>query len=134
MRKIAALLCAGALAMSTGCAYLGGGTDLSDVADAAGLSNVTTGDGEYSKYTATGYYTGTELGIAIGIPFILKLIEVYPAASNEALLTDVAKAAKADGAEAMINVTPHTELYTGIPFFLVGVYVDTASGTGIKAK
>jgi hypothetical protein len=34
----------------------------------------------------------------------------------------------------MINVTPHTELYTGIPFFLVGVYVDTASGTGIKAK
>ena len=134
MKKIAALLLSGSMLMAAGCTYLPGGTDLSDVAMEAGLTNVTTGDGEFSRYTATGHYTGTEIGIAVGLPFIVKLVEIFPMNSNEALLGDVAAAAKADGADAMINVTPHKALYTGFPFGIVGLYVDTAEGTGIKTK
>lgn len=125
------LVLAGAMVMS-GCAYLGGGTDLSDVADEAGLEKITTGDGTYENYEVTGQNTGTELGIGIGLPFIVKLLEIYPAASNEDLLTNVAEAAKEDGAEAMINTTPHREIYTGFPFIIIGLYVDSANGTGIK--
>ena len=111
-----------------------GGTDLSDVARDSGLSNVTTGDGTFEDYTATGHYTGTEIGIGVGIPMLVKLIELYPAQTNEMLLTSVADEAKADGADAMINVTPAKESYTGFPFFIVGVYVDKAEGTGISLK
>jgi len=63
-----------------GCAYLPGGTDLSEVADSVGLANITTGD------------------------------------------------------EAMINVIPHQEAYYGIPFGIIGLYVDGCQGTGIKMK
>lgn len=134
MKKLLTLLCATALVvMSTsGCAYLGGKTNLDYVANQAGMTNVTTGDGTFENYKAVGHYTGTELGIGVGIPWLIKLVELYPAASNEALLLDVAKSAAADGSTAMINVTPHTEFYTGFPFFIIGVYVDQANGTGIR--
>ena len=135
MRKL--MLAVGTLAiaaMSASCAYLPGGTDLSDVAQNAGLSNVTTGDGTFENYKATGHYTATEVGIGIGIPYIGTLLPLYPAASNEDLLTDTAKAAKEDGADALINVVPAKNFYTGIPFFFVGIYVDKNEGTGIASK
>jgi hypothetical protein len=119
-----------AIALS-GCVFKGG-TDLSDVAANAGLANVTTGDGTFENYTATGHYTGTEVGIGIGIPYLIKLIELYPAKSNEDLLTEVAQKAKEDKAEAMINVHPQKDFYTGFPFFLIGIYIDSTNGTGIK--
>ncbi len=135
MRRLMMGLGAMALAVSmTGCAYIKGGTDLSDVAQRADLTNVTTGDGTFENYTATGHYTGTELGIGIGLPFLIKIMELVPAASNEDLLTDVAKAAKDDKADAMINVNPSSSFYTGFPFFIIGLYIDTASGTGIATK
>lgn len=116
----------------TGCAYVPGGTDLSEVASAAQLRNVTTGDGTFENYTATGHYTGTEVGIGVGIPGVGKIMELMPAATNEALLGSVARAAKADGADALINVKPSKSTYTGIPFVILGVYVDRSSGTGIR--
>jgi len=134
-KTLLALACGLATTLSVGCAYIPGGTDLKQVSDAVGFKNITTGDGTFENYTATGHYTGTEVGIAVGLPFFLKLIELYPmGATNEALLQSVAESAKTDGADAMINVTPHTEMYTGIPFFFVGVYVDGAMGTGITTK
>lgn len=120
--------------LGTGCAYIEGGTDLSDVADASGLSNVTTGDGTFENYTATGYYTGTEVGIGVGLPGIGTFIELYPAQTNEKQLEGVATTAKEDGANAMINVDPPSDFYTGIPFFIVGIYVNSTAGTGIKSK
>ena len=118
----------------SGCVYLPGGTDLSDVASDVGLTNVTTGDGTFEDYTATGHFTGTEVGIAFGIPGIGKFMELYPQQSNEGLLIHIAEEAKDDGAEAMINVTPHQERYTGFPFFFLGIYVDKCQGTGIDLK
>jgi hypothetical protein len=131
---IVLLLVMGMAFVLNGCAYLPGGTDLSQVADEVGLSNITTGDGTFENYTATGHFTGTEIGIGIGLPGIGKLLELYPVQSNEGLLKEVAKDAKADGAKAMINVTPHTEIYTGFPLGFIGIYVDRACGTGIKMK
>ena len=118
----------------SGCAHIPGETDLNDVARATNLSNVTTGDGTFENYTATGYYTGTEFGITVGLPGLVKLFEIFPARSNEDLLSDVARMATTDGADAMINVTPHQECYFGLPFFIIGLYVDRAEGTGIRIK
>lgn len=133
MRRLLCGMLLLALALSSaGCTYIGGRTNLTAVATRAQLTNVTTGDGTFENYTATGHYTGTEVGIAVGIPFMLKFFEVFPINSNEALLTDVARSAQIDGATAMINVTPHKEIYTGIPFFFAGIYIDTAEGTGIR--
>lgn len=126
-------LCA-AMALTSGCAYLGGKTNLKEVADRNGLINVTTGDGTFENYQAVGHYTGTEIGIGVGIPGLIKLVELYPAATNEDLLSSVAADAKADGSNAMINVTPAKSFYTGIPFFFVGLYIDGAAGTGIDQK
>jgi hypothetical protein len=134
MRKLALLAIAAVAATVSGCAYLPGKTNLGQVASDAGMSNVTTGDGTFENYTATGHYSGTEVGIGVGIPFIGTLLPLYPARTNEQLLTDVANAAKEDGATAMINVTPAKNFYTGIPFFFVGLYVDGTNGTGIKSK
>lgn len=120
--------------MMAGCAHIPSGTNLGQVAQDAGLKNVTTGDGTFENYTATGYHKGLELGIAVGIPFIGKFMELYPTQCNEAQLTKIATDAKADGADAMINVQPPEEMYTGIPFFIVGLYFDCAHGTGIKTK
>lgn len=118
----------------TGCVAMTGGTDLSDVAKISGLQNITTGDGTFENYTATGYYTATDIGIAVGIPGMCKIVELFPVRSNEDLLGDVANRAKDDGADAMINVIPADVLYTGIPLFFLGVYVDKATGTGIDLK
>jgi hypothetical protein len=135
MKKMLAVLCmAGLLAALNGCAYLPGGTDLGKVANDVGMVNITTGDGTFENYTATGHYTGTEIGIAVGIPWLIKLVELYPVQSNEGLLEQIARSAKDDGANAMINVTPHTEAYTGIPFFIVGLYIDRTEGTGIRTR
>ncbi|HPB30864.1 MAG TPA: hypothetical protein PLB62_05375 [Candidatus Sumerlaeota bacterium] len=133
--KMTKLILLGLLvAMMAGCAYIPGGTDLSDVADEVGMKNITTGDGTFENYTATGFYTGTEVGIAVGIPYLMKLVELYPVQTNEGLLQEVANAAKNDSADAMINVTPHKETYTGFPLGFIGIYVDYAEGTGIKTK
>lgn len=134
MYKIALATLLMATLVLTGCTSLGSRTDLAAVAQSNGLTNVTTGDGTFENYTATGRYDQTEIGIAVGIPFVAKLIELFPMYSNEALLGDAAKAAKADGATAMINVMPHCSTYTGLPFIFIGVYVDKAGGTGIKTK
>ena len=133
MKKIALVLSL-AMVLMAGCTYIPGGTDLSDVAMDAGLDNVTTGDGTFENYTATGHFTGTEIGIALGMPGIGKFMEIYPKQSNEALLGEVADEAKNDMSDAMINVTPHKEMYTGFPFFIIGLYVDSCEGTGIKMK
>jgi hypothetical protein len=119
--------------MATGCAHLPGKCDLAQVAKDAQLQNVTTGDGTFENYQATGYYTSTEIGLAVGIPGI-KLMEVYPAQTDTAQMTQIAKDAKSAGATAVINATPSRTLYTGFPFFFFGLYIDGAAGTGIKSK
>ena len=131
VKSLGALTLVAALA---GCAYLPGGTDLSDVANDAGLDNVTTGDGTFENYTATGHYTATEIGLGFGIPGIGTLLPIFPAVSNEGLLGSAADTAKNDGADSMINVTPAQNEYYGIPFFIFGLYVDHAGGTGIDSK
>lgn len=125
-------LAVGALFMA-GCAHMPGKCDLARVAKDAQLQNVTTGDGTFENYQATGYYTSTEIGLAVGIPGI-KFIELFPVQDDTAQMTHIAKDAKNDGATAVINAHPPKDLYTGFPFFFVGVYVDSASGTGIKSK
>lgn len=119
--------------LATGCAHLPGKCDLAQAAKDAQLQNVTTGDGTFENYQATGYYTSTEIGIGVGIPFI-KLLELYPKQDNTTQMTQIAKDAKGAGATAVINAKPPSELYTGLPFFFVGLYIDKAAGTGIKGK
>lgn len=128
MRKIAGLLAVAALALaSTGCVFKGA-VNLGEVADGAGMSNVTTGDGTFENYKAVSYESATELGIGLGI-FTFKLMELYPAMTNEDLLTDLAMTTKAKGSNAMINVTPQRTMFFG---FIIGAYVDTTAGTGIN--
>lgn len=135
MRKFFALVALLAVSASmTGCMYWGSGTNLTEVAKEHGMINVTTGDGTFENYQATGHYRGTEFGIAVGIPFLIKIIEIFPAQSNEGLLGQIAGEAKNEGANAMINVNPHQSNYYGFPFFIVGLYVDRTEGTGIKVK
>ncbi len=104
MKKVlfAVLLLCSALVFS-GCAYAFGGSkvDLTQVANDSGLRNVTTGDGTYGDYQATGHYKGMDFGIAVGIPLLTKIVEIYPIRSAEELLTDVANEAAADGANGM---------------------------------
>ncbi|MBI1784605.1 hypothetical protein HYR69_05620 [Candidatus Sumerlaeota bacterium] len=133
MKKSLMLLSTLAMALSLGgCMYWGSGTNLAQVAKENNMINVTTGDGTFENYKATGFYRGTEFGIAVGIPGMIKIQELFPVQSNEALLGRIAKSAAGDGANAMINVTPHQESYFGFPFFIVGLYVDRTEGTGIK--
>jgi len=135
MKKRAAF-CSGLVVVTllvSGCANLPGKVNLTKVAADAQVANVTTGDGTFADYKATGYHTSTELGIAVGIPG-LKFLELYPRQDDTAQMTQVAKDAKAAGANAVINAKPPKGLYTGIPFFFIGVYVDQAAGTGIEAK
>ncbi len=120
-------------AFSVGCAYYPGGTNLHEVAQRSGLTNVTTGDGTFENYRATGHHSGLEFGVALGLG-VLKLFELYPKQSNEDLLTEVARDAQRAGANAMINVTPHKEWFFGFPFIIVGIYVDRAEGTGIQVR
>lgn len=133
-KTIISTIALAACAFFTGCANIPGGTNLGKVADDNGMVNITTGDGTFENYKATGYHTGTEIGLAFGLPFIGKFKEVVPTQSNEAQVDHIAKAAKTNGANAMINVTPPQETYYGFPFLIFGIYVDTTSGTGIKTK
>ena len=133
MKKSLLLLSALVMAVSlNGCMYWGSGTNLAEVAQKNKMMNVTTGDGTFENYKTTGFYKGTEFGIAVGIPGLIKIMELFPVQSNEDLLGQIANKAAADGANAMINVTPHQESYLGFPFFIVGLYVDRTEGTGIK--
>ena len=59
----------------TGCLNIPGKVDLTKAAADAQVLNVTTGDGTFADYKATGYHTSTEIGIAVGIPG-LKLLEL----------------------------------------------------------
>lgn len=123
------------LTLLSGCQYLQTGTtDLEAVAKQTGMSNITTGDGVFPDYQAVSYAKGMEIGIGVGIPFIGKLIEIWPAQSNEDLLASLAEDASSMGADAMINVTPPKENYWGFPFVIVGLYIDSTDGTGIDVK
>ncbi len=117
-----------------GCAHIGSGTNLGQVASDHSLINVTTGDGTFENYTATGHHKSTEFGIALGIPFLFKFMELYPMQSNEQQLGRIAADAKSDGANALINVSPPDEFFTGFPFFIVGLYLDRTEATGIATK
>jgi hypothetical protein len=121
------------LVIGSGCAHMGGRCDLSKAAKDAQLQNVTTSDATFETHNATGRYTSTEIGIAVGIPFI-KMLEVYPQQDDTAQMTQIAKAAKKDGATAVVDAIPPKGLYTGFPFFFIGIYYENASGTGIKSK
>lgn len=134
MQKLMLLAVVGLLSASmVGCAHIPGGTNLNEVAQNAKLKNVTTGDGTFENYTATGHYTSHEIGIGLGFG-LLKLAELYPFQTNEEQLTIIASEAQAAGADAMINVTPHRQWFFGFPFIVIGIYVDTCEGTGIKTK
>ena len=133
-KSILAIFAVAVMALFASCQHIPGGTNLGKVNSDNGMKNITTGDGTFADYTATGYPTVTDIGFAVGLPGIGKVFEVWPTQSNEAQLDKLAKAAKADGANAMINVTPPQETYWGIPFIIFGIYVDSSSGTGIKAK
>lgn len=133
MRKILTLLTLVAVGSSFGCA-LQSDINLKQAADTAGLTNITTGDGTFENYNAVSYNKSTEIGIAVGIPFLFKIFEIYPALSNEAQLVGIAQDASDMGANAMINVEPPQETYTGFPFFIVGLYIDRTHGTGINVR
>jgi hypothetical protein len=109
-------------------------TDLAKAAKDAGLTNITTGDGTFENYQATGHYISREIGLAVGIPFVGKFIEVVGKQSNEEQMTDMGIAAKDGGANAIINAEPPKPYYLGFPLLFFGVYIDTAEGTGIKVK
>jgi hypothetical protein len=130
MKKTLSLLSIIALAFGLGACATVSSVDLAAVAKQANLKNVTTGDGTFENYTAVGEYRGKEIGFGIGFPFI-KIFEIFPGKSNEALLTDAARQAAQAGATAMINVSPATENFAG---FIIGLYFDSCKGTGIKLK
>ena len=119
--------------LGAGCAHLPGRCDLAKAAKDAQLQNVTTSDATFETHQATGRYTSTEIGIGVGIPF-LKLLELYPIQDDTAQMTQIAKDAKKDGAIAVVDAAPPKGIYTGIPFFFVGLYIDSAAGTGVKGK
>jgi uncharacterized protein YbjQ (UPF0145 family) len=131
---VGSIACVALAVALAGCAPVQSKTNLAEVAQRTKLSNITTGDGTFENYTATGHHTSKEIGIGIGLPGIGKFIELYPGKTNEDLLASTAEDAKNLGADAMINVTPSSTLYTGIPFIIVGIYVDSNEGTGIKRR
>lgn len=136
MRKMIALVTMLIASVSfVGCAHLGSQVDLDKVAQDYEMKSVTTGDGGYSSFANSGiHYRSLEFGIAVGIPIIFKFMELYPMQSNEDQIGQIAKEAKADGANALINVQPTRQLYTGFPFFIVGLYLDRTEGTGVTVN
>jgi len=130
MKKLLTLLSILALTVSLSACATVSKVDLAAVEKASGLKNITTGDGTFENYIATGEHRGKEIGFGIGFPFI-KILEIYPGKSNEALLTDVAKDAAKGGANNMINVCPSSESFAG---FIIGLYFDSCKGTGIKTR
>lgn len=133
IRKQWLLLTLAALVVLPGCAMTKS-VNLKQVASASGVKNVTTGDGEFEEYQAVTYSKATEVGIGVGLPFVGKFVELFPAKSAEDLATDMASEAKAGGADAVINADPACETYWGFPFIFVGLYVDKSVGTGIDLK
>ncbi len=121
-------------AIFTGCTHLPGGTNLGAVAKDKGMVNITTGDGTFKDYKATGYHTGLEIGLGFGIPGVVKLMEVYPKQDNETQLGLLVDSAKENGANAVILVDPPKTTFTGIPFGIFGIYLDRTKGTGINVK
>jgi len=111
--------------------------DLKKAADGAGLTNITTGDGTFADYKATGFHAATEIGLGVGV-FNSAIIQLVPNKTDEDLLIEIAKDAKNGGADAMINVNPASKKFIAIfPIPLVagiGLYVDEANGTGIDVK
>lgn len=135
MRRWIGLTCVlGMFVALMGCVHIPGGTNLEQVAINSGLTNVTTGDGTFADYQAVGYYTSTEIGIGVGLGYGLKILELWPVQSNEEQMTRIADDAALAGANAMINATPPKSFYIGFPFFIIGIYVDSTSGTGIKVN
>jgi len=133
MRKVVVASMALALAvLSTACVQRFD-TNLAEVAANAGMVNVTTSDADFSQYVATGEYEAYEWGWALGIP-PLKFYEIWPALTNEELLGEAAAMAANDGAKGMCDVNPHYDFFTGIPFGILGIYWDYASGTGVAAR
>ncbi len=120
--------------LGAGCAHLPGRCDLDKAANDSQLQNITTSDATFETHKATGQYTSTEIGIGVGIPFLVKFLELYPKQDDTVQMTQIGKDAKKDGATAVVDAAPPVGMYTGFPFFFVGIYVDSASGTGIKAK
>jgi hypothetical protein len=104
--------------------------DLEKVATDNGLKNVTTGDGTFENYMATNYSTATEIGFGMGMP-LFKFMELYPAFTNEDLMGEIAKDTTDAGGNAIINCTPTQEAFYG---FIIGMYIDYTSGTGIKTR
>lgn len=133
-KMIATMAVVATAALMAGCAHMSSKTDLGQAAKDAKLQNVTTGDGTYENYKATGYHAGTEIGIAVGIPLVCKIMEIYPKQTDTEQMTAIAKDAQADGANAVINAHPTKSVYTGFPLVFVGIYVDSADGTGIKTE
>lgn len=130
MKKLITLCSILAFTLSLGACATVSKVDLAAVEKAAGMKNITTGDGTFENYTAVGAFKGKEIGFGIGLPF-LKIFEIYPGKTNEDLLTDVAKDAAKAGSNNMINVNPASENFAG---FIIGVYFDSCKGTGIKTK
>ena len=129
MRQLLATVAAVALLGSTGCVFKSK-VNLGEVASNVGFQNVTTGDGTFENYKAVSYERASELGIGLGI-FGLKLMELYPAMTNEGLLQDACERTKEKGANAMINVRPQYTFFFG---FIIGAYWDSTAGTGIDYK
>jgi hypothetical protein len=121
-------LCAGSLL--TGCVGSRTVVDLENARSANGMINVTTGDGEFEDYTATGVYSAREIGISVGI-FNWEFMELYPAVEYNELAVMMAREAKNDGANAMIGVVPALDFFQG---FILGPSIEVISGTGIKVK
>jgi hypothetical protein len=134
VRILTSCLAIAALLAVTGCKHLGSEVNLKKAAGDAGLTNITTGDGTFKDYTATGYHKSTEIGIGVGLPFIGKFVELWPTQTHEEQLTMMAKDAKNLGADAMINTSPPEDFYTGFPLLIIGIYLDRTHGTGIDVK
>jgi hypothetical protein len=109
-------------------------TDLAKAAKDSGLTNITTGDGTFENYVATGHYRHAEIGLALGLPGIGKFVEVVGKKTNEEQMTEIGISAKQGGANAIINAEAPRSRYIGFPLFFFGLYVDNAEGTGIKVK
>ena len=83
MRILTSSLAMAALLAVTGCKHIGSEVNLKQAATDSGLTNITTGDGTFKDYTATGYHKSTEIGIGVGLPFIGKFLELWQWRSAE---------------------------------------------------
>ena len=124
--QLAVILVAVAGLISTACqSFPTTSTDLGQVAQGSGLTNVTTGDGNFDNYKAVYHGKTNDIGIALGFG-VIKIMELFPARGPEGPLTDLAAKAKNEyGATAMINVKPEERRY---------LFEEVAGITKYKAK